>query len=209
MYFDEALKFLRQGKRLTRESWGDAYLFIKLQMPDENSKMLNPYIYMDATGTTSNISPNTKKYRFPWNPSHIDILAGDWIVINTMEDIKMKNFVYRIMIMPNAGHGNPNQYKLMPVFKKGNYDLFAVNANNENENFVLLARIKDEFAKFGDALFNNYDTLNIVDFIYDLAFKAFDERDTMNTRYTFEIDFSNSEILNYTQQTDIDRKSVV
>jgi len=41
---------------------------VKLQVPDENSKMSYPYLYIEY--------PNTR--RCPWTPDQADILANDW-----------------------------------------------------------------------------------------------------------------------------------
>ena len=198
MYFSQALEMLKQGKKVTRESWNSNGSHIELQHPDKYSKMTQPYLYIvSLIRITIGDNPLTSQSRVPWIPTQVDILADDWTVIDIISgrNNEMKNYVHRIRIIPNAGYGNPNQFKLLPVFKKGNHDIFAVNIDNEDENFVLFTRTKKELVQFGNARFNNDDILNIVDFIYDLAFKVFDERDTINTKYTFEIDFGNEQLL--------------
>lgn len=63
-YPDINLHFQRRG-------WNGEGMYIKLQLPDENSKMTVPYIYMKtATGDF-----------VPWCPSQMDIFADDWIQI--------------------------------------------------------------------------------------------------------------------------------
>lgn len=199
MYFSEALELLRQGGQVTRQSWGNLQrgqdptvlrTFIEMQRPDEHSKMNYPYLYI-VTVTLNTDGNSVLEDRVPWTPSQMDILADDWITLKFTGEKEMRNFIHRIMVLPQSGYGNPNQYKLLPVFKKGNHDLFAINVDNEDENFVLFTRSKKEYDQFGGAMINSNDVLNIVDFIYDLASKVYDERDDVDIRYTFEIDFGN------------------
>ena len=55
MTFSKALDLLKQGKRLCREGWNGQGIFIELQVPDENSKMTVPYLFIDtfSLGTTN------------------------------------------------------------------------------------------------------------------------------------------------------------
>lgn len=71
MDFSEALYSLKHGFMVTRASWNGAGQWIKLQVPDENSKMKRPYIY---------ISPVDGKL-VPWIASQTDLLADDWVVV--------------------------------------------------------------------------------------------------------------------------------
>lgn len=52
-------------------------IFIKLQVPDEHSKMTSPYIYIDTTGLRSN-NPDAPRSCVPWLASQTDMLAEDW-----------------------------------------------------------------------------------------------------------------------------------
>lgn len=80
MDFGKAIELLKQGKRAKRKGWNGNGIFIELQIPDNNSKMTHPYIFIDTTGLqTSN--PNAPKNRVPWLASQTDILANDWEVI--------------------------------------------------------------------------------------------------------------------------------
>jgi hypothetical protein len=45
-------------------------MFIKLQVPDDHSKMGLPYIFIKTV----------QGARVPWVASHTDLLADDWIV---------------------------------------------------------------------------------------------------------------------------------
>lgn len=66
--FGWALLQLRAGKRVAREGWNGADMFLELQRPDKHSKMQQPYIYM---------SPVDGKL-VPWLASQTDMLATDW-----------------------------------------------------------------------------------------------------------------------------------
>lgn len=77
MNFGQAIKSLKEGKRLHREGWNGIGIFIELQMPDENSKMTIPYIFIDTTNlkTKNAFAP---KGRVPWIASQTDMLSEDW-----------------------------------------------------------------------------------------------------------------------------------
>ena len=68
MKIGEAIKVLEAGGKVARDGWNGIGQFLELQVPDENSKMQCPYIY---------ISPVNKKL-VPWLASQTDILANDW-----------------------------------------------------------------------------------------------------------------------------------
>ena len=57
--------------------WNGKGIFIKLQVPDEHSKMTSPYIYIDTTGLRSN-NPDAPRSCVPWLASQTDMLAEDW-----------------------------------------------------------------------------------------------------------------------------------
>ena len=44
--FGEAIEALKQGLRVARNGWNGKGMWLKLQEPDEHSKMSLPYIYM-------------------------------------------------------------------------------------------------------------------------------------------------------------------
>ena len=69
--FGDVLHALQLGHSATSEGWNGPGQFIKLQVPDENSKMTKPYIYISTV----------QGDRVPWLGSQTDILAQDWIVI--------------------------------------------------------------------------------------------------------------------------------
>lgn len=77
--FGWALKKMRHGFAVRRRGWNGKGIFIKMQVPDEHSKMTGPYIYIDTTGlqTDNTFAPRS---RVPWLASQTDMLAEDWEV---------------------------------------------------------------------------------------------------------------------------------
>lgn len=69
MDFSQALQQLKNGLRVERAGWNGKGMWIKMQRPDEHSKMTLPYIYMKtACGN-----------QIPWLCSQADMMAEDWI----------------------------------------------------------------------------------------------------------------------------------
>ena len=81
MNFGQALIELKNGNKVKRKGWNGDGIFLSLQVPDKNSKMTQPYIYIDTLGLKTN-NPNAPKGRVPWLASQTDMLAEDWEVIN-------------------------------------------------------------------------------------------------------------------------------
>lgn len=77
MDFSEALKEVKKGKAIKREGWNGSGLLVKLQSPDENSKMTLPYLYIEYPLTAK----TTPGARCPWLASQTDILAEDWGIV--------------------------------------------------------------------------------------------------------------------------------
>jgi hypothetical protein len=69
--FGWALEQLRTGKKIAREGWNGKGQFLELQVPDANSKMTLPYIYI--TTVSGDL--------VPWLASQTDILSVDWVVV--------------------------------------------------------------------------------------------------------------------------------
>lgn len=69
--FSQALGVLKKGHKVSRIGWNGKGMWLKLQHPDENSKMTLPYIYMYTAD----------KNLVPWVASQTDILAEDWEVV--------------------------------------------------------------------------------------------------------------------------------
>ena len=68
MKFYEALQLLEDQEAIYREGWNGTGMFIKIQFPNENSKMTQPYVYISTTDGEL----------IPWLCSQQDILATDW-----------------------------------------------------------------------------------------------------------------------------------
>jgi len=66
--FGQALDLLLSGAMITRANWNGKGQFLKLQVPDEGSKMNLPYIYISTV----------QGHLVPWVASQTDILADDW-----------------------------------------------------------------------------------------------------------------------------------
>ena len=80
MTFGLAIEALKKGYKVARSGWNGKGIFIELQVPDINSKMTSPYIFIDTTGLETN-NPNAPKSRVPWLASQTDMLADDWQII--------------------------------------------------------------------------------------------------------------------------------
>ena len=70
MNFGDAVKDLKAGLTVSRKGWNGKGMWLRLQVPDENSKMTLPYIYMKTADNNL----------VPWLASQTDILAEDWSV---------------------------------------------------------------------------------------------------------------------------------
>ncbi len=68
MSFGDALEVLKKGHFVTREGWNGKGMYLALQVPDANSKMTLPYIYMKTA----------QEDLVPWLASQTDILTDDW-----------------------------------------------------------------------------------------------------------------------------------
>ena len=66
--FEVALNRLKTGKRQQRKGWNGKGMYIEMQVPDENSKMTLPYIYMKTA----------QDDLVPWLASQSDLLSEDW-----------------------------------------------------------------------------------------------------------------------------------
>lgn len=80
MDFGVALMNLKEGHRVARKGWNGKGIFIAMQFPDENSKMTQPYIYIDTTGLQTD-NPDAPKCIVPWLASQTDLIAEDWVIL--------------------------------------------------------------------------------------------------------------------------------
>ena len=75
MNFAETLNLLNSGGMVRRAGWNCKGMSLKLQKPDENSKMTLPYIYLEYPKDSPAYPKGAK---VPWTPSQTDILSEDW-----------------------------------------------------------------------------------------------------------------------------------
>lgn len=69
--FGEAIERLKAGDKVTRAGWNGKDQFLELQLPDKNSKMTLPYVYISTV----------QGDLVPWLASQTDILSEDWQVV--------------------------------------------------------------------------------------------------------------------------------
>lgn len=74
MNFGFALESLKSGMDVARKGWNGNGLKVKLQAPDEHSKMSLPYLYIEYPLDAK----TTPGARCPWVPSTTDLMADDW-----------------------------------------------------------------------------------------------------------------------------------
>ncbi len=71
--FGWALRKLREGCRVTRTGWNGPDQYLELQVPDQNSKMTLPYIYIRTV----------QGDLVPWLASQTDLLSeNDWELVD-------------------------------------------------------------------------------------------------------------------------------
>ncbi len=68
MSFGDALEYLKRGHFVTREGWNGKRMYLGLQVPDGDSMMTLPYIWMKTA----------QGELVPWLASQTDILTDDW-----------------------------------------------------------------------------------------------------------------------------------
>ena len=83
MSFGLAIEAMRQGNKVARSGWNGKGIFCALQVPDANSKMTSPYIYINTTGLQTD-NPNAPKSLVPWLASQTDMLADDWQIVEAV-----------------------------------------------------------------------------------------------------------------------------
>lgn len=75
--FSRALELLKEGKVVTRMGWNNPNISVHLQVPDENSKMTKPYLYMEKSFQNTEETVGGVD-RFPLDLSCESIMAEDW-----------------------------------------------------------------------------------------------------------------------------------
>jgi len=79
MDFQYALTALKEGQKVSRSGWNGKGMCLKMQVPDENSKMTLPYIYIEYP--VDHIA-FPKGCRVPWLASQTDLLSDDWGIVD-------------------------------------------------------------------------------------------------------------------------------
>lgn len=69
--FGWALNQLKSGKKVYRAGWNGPKQYLQLQVPDENSKMTLPYIFIKTV----------QGDLVPWLASQTDMLSNDWVMV--------------------------------------------------------------------------------------------------------------------------------
>ena len=75
--FSQALDACKSGKAIQRSGWNGVGLTVKMQVPDGNSKMTLPYLYIEYPIDAK----TTPGARCPWLASQTDIMAEDWSIV--------------------------------------------------------------------------------------------------------------------------------
>ena len=70
-----AVKQLQDRKRVRRTGWNGKGMYLKLQVPDEHSKMERPYVYVKPPYGADGYDSGGL---VPWVCSQTDLLALDW-----------------------------------------------------------------------------------------------------------------------------------
>ena len=65
-----AVEAMMDGSKVSRDGWNGKGMYLELQVPNENSKMSLPYVYMRTV----------QGKLVPWLCSQTDLLADDWEV---------------------------------------------------------------------------------------------------------------------------------
>lgn len=73
--FGTALAVLRSGGRVARKGWNAWGMWLKLQVPDDQSKMTHPYLYIEYPEGHHAYPQGS---RIPWFASQTDMLSSDW-----------------------------------------------------------------------------------------------------------------------------------
>ena len=75
--FGDTLMLLKNGQKVARLGWNGVGLWLELQVPDVNSKMTLPYIFISYPENAK----TTPGARVPWLASQTDVLAEDWVIV--------------------------------------------------------------------------------------------------------------------------------
>lgn len=79
MDFGDAIRAAKVGERVARAGWNGKGMYIQLQVPDANSKMSLPYLYMKTVDNKL----------VPWLASQTDMLSEDWEMVGQEEKTRI------------------------------------------------------------------------------------------------------------------------
>lgn len=74
-----ALLQLKSGHKVRRKGWNGKGMWLALQIPDENSKMTLPYVYIEYPVGHPAYPQGS---RVPWLASQTDLLSEDWELVD-------------------------------------------------------------------------------------------------------------------------------
>lgn len=77
MDFGDAIRALKDGKKVARDGWNGRGLWLELQRPGSHSKMTLPYLFLSYP-SEHDVHPSA---RVPWMASQTDMLCEDWVVV--------------------------------------------------------------------------------------------------------------------------------
>jgi len=70
-----AIAALSGGHKVARAGWNGKNMSLELQVPDANSKMTQPYVFLNTA----------QGDRIPWTCSQADLLADDYMIVDEAE----------------------------------------------------------------------------------------------------------------------------
>ncbi len=73
--FGLATEAMLKGHSVERVGWNGGGMSLRVQTPDEHSKMTHPYYYMTVPGC------HESTRLLPWQPAQVDCFANDWCII--------------------------------------------------------------------------------------------------------------------------------
>lgn len=89
--FGQALEALRLGGKATRSGWGEKGLWLSIDNDRTEDDITLPFVVLNYPGgnvpshkpgcTVTAASAYPMGARVPWQPSQIDLLAKDWVVL--------------------------------------------------------------------------------------------------------------------------------
>ena len=104
MDFGKALKELRAGWTVSRAGWNGKDMYLSLQLPDENSLMTLPYIWMKTADFQ----------KVPWLASQTDLLAEDWeIATKKVELKKMESTLMHNLTSPRPENDETHEQEII------------------------------------------------------------------------------------------------